>query len=49
MIGEPRRRSDSERFKRTGLISPPTQEPKGYTVFVFPHFDRQLSEIFGVG
>ena len=48
MIGEPRRKSDLERFNRTGKISRPTQEPGRYTVIAFPHLDRWLSEIFGL-
>ena len=48
MVCEPRRRADAERFRRTGLASQPRQEPQGYLVFVFPHFDRQLLEIFGL-
>lgn len=49
MIVEPRRKADSQRFNRTGLMSPPQQEPRGYMVVGFPHIDRWLSEIFGIG
>ena len=41
LLAEPRRKEDAARFVRTGARSIPSQKPRGYTVFVFPHFDRR--------
>lgn len=48
LVGEPRRKLDAERFARTGILSKPRQVPGGFAVFVFPHFDRQLQEVFDI-
>jgi hypothetical protein len=48
MLGEPRRKQDGARFVRTGAHSTPVQQPGGYMVFVFPHFDRLLRDMFGL-
>jgi hypothetical protein len=48
LLGEPRRKKDQARLVRTGLSSAPEQSPQGYAVFVFPHVDRLLAEIFGL-
>ena len=47
-LGEPRRKKDVIRFVRTGARSAPTQQPDGFMVFVFPHIDRQLRDVFGL-
>lgn len=36
------------RLVRTGISSKPQQTPKGYTIFVVPHIDKQLAEAFGL-
>jgi len=48
LLGEPRRKRDAARFVRTGARSTPTQQPSGYVVLVFPHFDRQILDIYGL-
>jgi hypothetical protein len=48
LLGEPRRKQDAERLARTGVVSKPHQHVAGFAVFVFPHFDRQLREVFGL-
>jgi hypothetical protein len=32
---------------RTGVMSTASQKPGGYTVFVWPHVDRLMREVFG--
>ena len=48
LLGEPHKRKDAERLLRTGVTSIPVQRPAGFLVFVFPHVDRQLREVFGL-
>lgn len=45
---EPRRKAELDRFRRTGWSSSPAQTPSQYGVFVFPHFDQQLRDLFGI-
>ena len=47
-LGAPRQKKDVIRFIRTGARSAPTQRPGRFMVFVFPHFDRQLRDVFGL-
>jgi hypothetical protein len=48
LLGEPRRRTDADRLVRTGILSNPLQAADRYFVFVFPHVDRELREMFGL-
>lgn len=48
LCGEPRRKAELDRFARTGWTLPPAQTPSQYSVFVFPYFDQQLREGFGI-
>lgn len=48
MLGEPRRKQDAARFVMTGARSTPAQQPHRYMVVVFPHFDRELRDVFGL-
>lgn len=47
MCSEPRRQSDMDRFARTGWTSSASKLAQ-YGVLVFPYFDRQLRERFGL-
>ena len=49
LFQEPRNKKHQARVVRTGLHSSPAQRPGGYTALVWPHVDRQLQEIYGVG
>ncbi|MBX3208810.1 MAG: hypothetical protein KF764_27510 [Labilithrix sp.] len=46
LFGE--RRLDGSRLVRTGISSTPQQTPRRFLVFVAPHGDRLLAEVFGL-
>jgi hypothetical protein len=46
LFQEPRTAKDQKRLVRTGIRSTASQQPGGYTVFVWPHVDRLMREIF---
>ncbi|MDX2110282.1 MAG: hypothetical protein SFY80_08595 [Verrucomicrobiota bacterium] len=48
LVGALRRKQDVIRFVRTGIHSAPTQRPGGFSVFVFPYFNQQLHNVFGL-
>ena len=48
LFPEPKTKRDKARVTRTGLRSKPLQKCRGYSVFVWPHVDVQLKEVFGL-
>ena len=46
LFQEPRMVKDQKRVVRTGITSTASQKPGGYTVFVWPHVDRLMREVF---
>jgi hypothetical protein len=46
LFQEPRTAKDQKRVVRTGIRSTASQQPGGYTVFVWSHVDRLMREIF---
>jgi len=47
LFQEPRTVKNQKRVVRTGITSTASQKPGGYTVFVWPHVDRWMRDIFG--
>jgi hypothetical protein len=48
LFQEPRKKLDHARVRRLGITSAPVQKCGGYTVFVWPHVDRQMKDCYGL-
>ena len=48
LFQEPRKKKDQSRVARWGIASKVQQTAGGYTVFVWPHIDRMMKEVFGL-
>jgi hypothetical protein len=46
LFAEPRTKRDRTRILRTGIISKPAQKCGRYSVFIWPHIDRQFRDVF---
>lgn len=48
LFQQPRKKNDQSRVARWGIVSKPQQTAGGYAVFVWPHIDRLMKEVFGL-
>ena len=48
LFQEPRKKNDMARVVRLGVVSKPSQECGGWTVFVWKYVDHWLKELFGL-